>query len=166
MARRGNKGESQRSPKGFAFETLEQLLTIMSKHDVAELEWEKNSERLYLRKQGDCCGNEKDHPVVLKKSETALAEETEKKAPINVNNNQKQVLSPLVGTFYRSPAPDAKEYVREGESIQRGQVLCLIEAMKLMNEIESEYAGKVVSILVENGQPVEYGEPLFLIETL
>jgi len=78
--------------------------------------------------------------------------------------NLKTVESPMVGTFYRSPSPDASPFVEIGDTVGKGQMLCIIEAMKLMNEIESEYGGKVVSILVDNGQPVEYGEPLFLIE--
>ncbi len=78
--------------------------------------------------------------------------------------NQKQVLSPFVGTFYRSASPGANPYVREGQAVKRGDVLCIIEAMKLMNEIEAEFPGKVVSVLAENGQPVEFGEPLFVVE--
>jgi acetyl-CoA carboxylase biotin carboxyl carrier protein len=70
----------------------------------------------------------------------------------------------MVGTFYRAPSPDASPYVNEGDVIKEGQVLCIIEAMKLMNEIESKVAGRVVKILVENSQPVEYGQPLFLVE--
>ena len=76
------------------------------------------------------------------------------------------VESPIVGTFYRAPDPDASPYVEEGNSVKKGQVLCIVEAMKLMNEIESDFEGRIVSILVENAQPVEYGEPLFLIEPL
>jgi acetyl-CoA carboxylase biotin carboxyl carrier protein len=76
----------------------------------------------------------------------------------------KQVLSPFVGTFYRSPSPESAPYVKEGQALKPGDVLCIIEAMKLMNEIEAEFSGKVHSILVENGQPVEFGEPLFTIE--
>ena len=70
----------------------------------------------------------------------------------------------MVGTFYRAPAPDAPPYVKEGDLIKEGQILCIIEAMKLMNELESKVAGRVVKILVENGQGVEYGQPLFLVE--
>jgi acetyl-CoA carboxylase biotin carboxyl carrier protein len=72
--------------------------------------------------------------------------------------------APMVGTFYRAPSPEAAPFVREGDPVKRGQVLCIIEAMKLMNEIESKAAGRVVRVLAENGQPVEYGQPLFLIE--
>jgi acetyl-CoA carboxylase biotin carboxyl carrier protein len=79
-------------------------------------------------------------------------------------SNQKQVTSPFVGTFYRAPSPEAGPYVKEGQSVKKGDTLCIVEAMKLMNEIESDFSGKIVSILVENGQPVEFGEPLFVIE--
>ena len=72
--------------------------------------------------------------------------------------------SPMVGTFYRSPSPGAPSFVEVGQSVSKGQTLCIIEAMKLLNEIESDIAGTVKAILVENGQPVEYGQPLFLIE--
>jgi len=74
------------------------------------------------------------------------------------------VKAPIVGTFYRRPSPDAEPYVKEGDRVEKGQVLCIIEAMKLFNEIESEVSGIVRKILVEDGSPVEYGQPLFLIE--
>src|SRR5262249_41569616 len=74
------------------------------------------------------------------------------------------VEAPMVGTFYRASAPTADSFVREGDVVKEGQILCIIEAMKLMNEIESKASGRVVKILVENGQPVEYGQPLFLLE--
>jgi len=75
-----------------------------------------------------------------------------------------EILSPIVGTFYSAPAPNADRYVDIGSSVQPGTVLCIIEAMKLMNEIESDISGKVVQMLVENGKPVEYNQPLFLID--
>jgi len=75
-----------------------------------------------------------------------------------------EVRSPIVGTFYRAPAPNADPYVEIGSTVQQGSVLCIIEAMKLMNEIESDAAGKIVEILVENGKPVEYNQPLFLVD--
>jgi acetyl-CoA carboxylase biotin carboxyl carrier protein len=74
------------------------------------------------------------------------------------------VTSPMVGTFYRAPAPDADPYIEVGDPVTVGQTVCIVEAMKLMNEIESEVKGRVVKILVENAQPVEYGQKLFLIE--
>jgi len=78
--------------------------------------------------------------------------------------NYHEVRSPIVGTFYSAPAPNADPYVQVGSMVQQGTVLCIVEAMKLMNEIESDVAGKVVQMLVENGRPVEYNQPLFLVE--
>ena len=78
--------------------------------------------------------------------------------------NLYEIKSPIVGTFYRAPAPDADAYVQVGDSVSVGSVLCIVEAMKLMNEIESDASGKIVKILVENGKPVEYNQPLFLID--
>jgi acetyl-CoA carboxylase biotin carboxyl carrier protein len=75
-----------------------------------------------------------------------------------------EVKSPMVGTFYGAPEPGAKPYVAVGDRVAKGQILCIIEAMKLMNEIESKAAGRILKVLVENGQPVEYGQPLFLLE--
>ncbi len=77
-----------------------------------------------------------------------------------------EIKSPMVGTFYRSPAPDAEPYVHAGSVVQKGQVLCIIEAMKLLNEIEAEFACRIVEILVENAQPVEYNQPLFRVEKM
>lgn len=85
-------------------------------------------------------------------------------APTITEIKYHEVKSPIVGTFYRAPAPDADQYVEVGQSIQKGTVLCIIEAMKLMNEIESDVSGKLVKILVEDGKPVEYGQTLFLVE--
>ena len=78
--------------------------------------------------------------------------------------NSKIVKSPMVGTFYSKPSPDAKEYVKVGDKVSKGDVLCIVEAMKLMNEIESEFDGKIIEICVKDGEAVEYGKPLFVIE--
>jgi acetyl-CoA carboxylase biotin carboxyl carrier protein len=157
---------------------LEKIFELMGRHGVAEMEWEKGGERLRLRTQaGVNAASANMHammapqvvhhaasvaPVPVAASAAKASDTAPAKAPAS---NQKQVVSPFVGTFYRSPSPSAESYVREGQSVKRGDVLCIIEAMKLMNEIEAEFAGKIISILVENGQPVEFGEPLFLIET-
>lgn len=85
-------------------------------------------------------------------------------APVQTESKYVEVRSPIVGTFYRAPAPDADPYVEVGQIVQPKQVLCIVEAMKLMNEIESEVSGRIVKILVENAQPVEYNQVLFLIE--
>jgi len=79
-------------------------------------------------------------------------------------SNLKTITSPMVGTFYRAPAPDADPFVESGDVVEPGQTVCIIEAMKLMNEIEAEFKGRVVQVLVENAQPVEFGQKLFLVE--
>ncbi len=84
-------------------------------------------------------------------------------APAPVVRGQ-QVIAPMVGTYYSGPAPGAKPFVDIGSEVKPGDTLCVIEAMKMMNQIESEYAGRIVSVLVENGSPVEFGQPLFVIE--
>lgn len=101
------------------------------------------------------------HPPQMDKT---LHEASAEPLPGQKNENWVEICSPMVGTFYRAPAPDAEPYVREGDTISPGKILCIIEAMKLMNEIEAEIHGKIVKILVENGQPVEYNQPLFLVE--
>jgi acetyl-CoA carboxylase biotin carboxyl carrier protein len=78
--------------------------------------------------------------------------------------NMAAIEAPMVGTFYRASSPTADPYVREGDMVKEGQIVCIIEAMKLMNEIEAKVAGRIAKVLAENGQPVEYGQPLFLIE--
>jgi len=119
---------------------------------------------------------EKEHPKIVQTEETVKETvsvedfKTEKILPpaedVETPEEKLHVIkSPLVGTFYRAPAPGAPPFVEEGDIVSPGQVLCIIEALKVMNEIESDVRGKVVKILVENGQPVEYGQPLFLIDT-
>jgi acetyl-CoA carboxylase biotin carboxyl carrier protein len=151
---------------------LEQVLELMGRHDIAELEWEKSGERFHLKKPSAIVGpssqfihapQQAQHQHVLHPTPTAPPL-TAPQAPIAPPTNQKQVVSPFVGTFYRSSSPTSEPYVKEGSAVKKGDALCIIEAMKLMNEIEAEFSGKVLSCLVENGQPVEFGEPLFLIE--
>lgn len=93
-----------------------------------------------------------------------VAEITQESGVSSMKENLAEIRSPMVGTFYRASAPDAKPYIEVGDAIQPGKTLCIVEAMKLMNEIEAEISGKIVKILVENGQAVEYNQPLFLVE--
>lgn len=86
-------------------------------------------------------------------------------APVVEDANLHKIVSPMVGTFYRAPSPDSAPYVQEGDQVQNSSIVCIVEAMKLMNEIEAEIKGTVVKVLVENGQLVEYGQPLFLVKT-
>ena len=111
-------------------------------------------------------------PAALVTEKTILAAETPQKSDESegikksVDSNIFEIKSPMVGTLYRAPAPEADPYVQEGDIVTANQVLCIIEAMKLMNEIESEVRGRVVEILVENGKPVEYDQVLFKLEKL
>ncbi|MFZ9595033.1 MAG: acetyl-CoA carboxylase biotin carboxyl carrier protein [Bdellovibrionia bacterium] len=159
---------------------LEGLVELMGKNEIAELEWEKNGERLKLRSRHALTQTLVTEEAAIYRPQAhvaapvlpslpALASQagsSESKAsdPKTASGSGKQILSPFVGTFYRAPSPDADPYIREGQSVKRGDVLCIIEAMKLMNEIEAEFAGQIKSVLVENGQPVEFGEPLFILE--
>lgn len=104
------------------------------------------------------------HPVQFESNETIEKSHAERPKDFVDKGNFIEIKSPIVGTFYRSPAPDADPYVEIGTLVKPGQTLCIIEAMKIMNEIESEVSGKVAKILVETGQPVEYNQTLFLIE--
>jgi len=103
-------------------------------------------------------------PVLVSGTSVEKSTQSSETPTVTVANNQQSVLSPMVGTFYRSSAPDKPSYVNIGDVVTKGQVLCIIEAMKLFNEIESEVNGRIVKILVENAQPVEYEQPLFIIE--
>ena len=149
---------------------LRELIDMLKNTDISEIEIERSGVKVRLRKGGDVSF----HPVMPRMEYPPSAivapsvAEPEKApaataAPVEAPANQVKVTSPIVGTFYRSSSPDKPAYVEVGDTVKKGQVLCIIEAMKLMNEIESEAAGKVVQALVENGQPVEYGQPLFLI---
>ncbi len=154
----------------FSLEQLRELVTILNKTDITELTLESGDLRLSIRK-----------------SETRVATTVAMPAPISVvtaidsvaNNAPTytttiadslpakklvDITSPMVGTFYRSPSPDDPPFIEVGDSVKKGGAVCIIEAMKLMNEIESEATGKVVEILVENNQPVEYGQVLMRIE--
>ena len=92
------------------------------------------------------------------------SEHVAEQQPAESVSNAVEIKSPMVGTFYRAPSPEADPYIKEGDTVSPGKVLCIIEAMKLMNEIEAEISGRIVKILVENTQAVEYNQPLFLVE--
>jgi acetyl-CoA carboxylase biotin carboxyl carrier protein len=149
---------------------LKELIDLMKNADISELEIEKGGVKVKLKK-GHLILSQ---PVSVEKaqipSQQAIEKEitgtAEEKAALTAVEEKGlvTVTSPIVGSFYRAPAPDAKPYVEVGDIIKKGQVLCLVEAMKLMNEIEAELNGKIAAILVENGHPVEYGEALFKVE--
>ncbi|MBI4372647.1 MAG: acetyl-CoA carboxylase biotin carboxyl carrier protein [Candidatus Omnitrophica bacterium] len=142
---------------------LKEMINLMQEHGLTELEIEKNGFKIRLKKgPGGSVVQEEISPVshVLKGERAAASVETRsvEEAGFSI------VRSPMVGTFYVAPAPDAEPYVTRGKDIISGDVLCIIEAMKLMNEIKCEVSGRVVDILVENGQPVEFDQPLFKIQ--
>ncbi len=131
---------------------LRELIQILEESNLTEIEVEQDDERIKLRREpAPVVGVAPTQAV----SPVAAAPEAE----------GTYVTSPFVGTFYRAPSPDADSFVEVGDEIGPGQVLCIVEAMKLMNEIEAEIEGKIVEILVESGKPVEYGDRLFRIET-
>jgi acetyl-CoA carboxylase biotin carboxyl carrier protein len=136
---------------------LKELISLLQDTDITEIQLEKDGTKVKIRRQMLVSSLEmrsKSAPVTIEKTA-----ETEEEVQRLIT-----VTSPIVGTFYRSPSPEAPSFVEAGMRVKKGQVICIIEAMKLMNEIESEVEGVIVRALVENGQPVEYGEPLFLIE--
>jgi acetyl-CoA carboxylase biotin carboxyl carrier protein len=142
-------------------EDLKDIIELLRESDITELLVEKEGTKVRIKREKMFPPIEMPSPKAHVVRETVVEE-----IPEEETQRLMTVTSPIVGTFYRSPSPDAQSFVDMGQKIKKGQVLCIIEAMKLMNEIESEVDGILVKVLVENGQPVEYGEPLFLIEPL
>ena len=141
-------------------EDLKQLIELLKETDITEIQVEKEGTKVKIKREKFFQSIEIATPKVPSVSqEAAIKMEIEEEAQRLIT-----VTSPIVGTFYRSPSPEAPIFVETGRQVKKGQVLCIIEAMKLMNEIESEVDGILMKALVDNGQPVEYGEPLFLIE--
>jgi acetyl-CoA carboxylase biotin carboxyl carrier protein len=146
------------------FDAIRQVLDLVREHDLAELEIEQDGLRLRIRKDGApapaAAPAGPPPPAAVAAAAPALAGATEAE-----DLELAVVKSPIVGTFYRSSEPGAAAFVDVGSPVKKGDVLCIIEAMKLMNEIDSEYDGEVAMVYVENGQPVQYGERLFAIRT-
>jgi len=135
---------------------IKALLELLQQYGLTEIEVEHGGSRVRLRREV-AAPTPAAHPSSAPVEPVARGAEARPFVTIE---------APMVGTFYRAPSPDDEPYVREGGPIKEGQVICIIEAMKLMNEVESKVAGRVVKVLVENSQPVEYGQPLFLVEPL
>lgn len=148
---------------------LKQILDIIREHEFNELEIESEGLRVRVRKDGGAvAGAPPAIPaaVVAPVSAVAAPAPTPAAQPtLDVDMEFAIVKSPIVGTFYRSPEPNAPAFASPGDQVRKGQTLCIIEAMKMMNNIDSEYDGTVVKVYVENGQPVQYGERLFAIKT-
>jgi acetyl-CoA carboxylase biotin carboxyl carrier protein len=148
-------------------EEIRELIQLVTETGVAELEVQRGENRVRIRLSAPAEAQMAPGPVYHAVPAVAPApHKPEHVGPPPPDPNLTLVKSPIVGTFYESSAPGAAPFVRVGERIQPGKVLCIIESMKLMNEIESEVAGVVESILVPNGQPVEYGEALFAIRAV
>ena len=137
------------------------LVELLNRHELAELEVENKGLRIRVRRTGTA---DAASMVMAEPNRQMPGEPTSAATQAVAPDSLVTVTSPIVGTFYRSPSPDADAYVDEGDFVKKGQVLCVVEAMKLMNEIESEMDGRVHKILAESTKPVEYGQPLFLID--
>jgi len=141
--------------------TAEQVVKLVVRHHLAEIEIEEGGTRIrVVREHAPVAAAPAPH-IELPSSREPQPIAAEAPA---VPSNLVTVEAPMVGTFYRAPGPDAAPFASEGDVVKEGQVLCIIEAMKLMNEIEAKVAGRIAKVLVENAQPVEYGQPLFLVE--
>ncbi len=156
------------------FTELRELLGIISQSNITELNLKTDEFELSISKaiatglvttQVNAIPVESASPVTDPSIPAPAPTSPQESPPAPSTNDSKRVAitSPMVGTFYRAPAPDEDSFVEEGDGVQKGQVLCIIEAMKLMNEIEAEVNGKVVEIVAENGEPVEYGQTLMWI---
>jgi acetyl-CoA carboxylase biotin carboxyl carrier protein len=153
-------------------EIIKKLVKIVDSSSVTDLEIEESGLKIKIAKKirSSQVVTQAQIPVastqpVIQPTASVAGEGAKQKTEAEpIAANLHEIRSPIVGTFYRAPAPDADSYVQVGAIVSPGSVLCIVEAMKLMNEIESDVSGKVVKILVENGKPVEYNQPLFLIE--
>ena len=143
---------------------IKALIALMRDNGLVELEIEDKKGKVRLVRGGDIAAPPIRQPAVRQAPGRRPAARSSSQE-VELGENQVLITSPMVGTFYRAPSPEAPPFVQEGDMVNQGQVLCIIEAMKMMNEIESEAAGRVLKIMVENGQPVEYGQPLIVIET-
>jgi acetyl-CoA carboxylase biotin carboxyl carrier protein len=169
--------DSAASAPGVDFGELERLLSFMSNHGLEEFEYAHGDLKIRLKKAGTQAAPVQmvqspapasPAPVVQHAASAAAAAPaaiTPAPAVPAVSADEHIIKSPIVGTFYAGSSPEAGPFVRAGDKVEAGQTVCIIEAMKLMNEIEADVSGEIARVLVENGQPVEYGEPLFAMRT-
>ncbi len=175
--RHRRKNTQKRSPNAPSLNMSEirELANLVDDHGFTDFEFENENIRIRLSKnpapqyfQGFQAAPNAQYsmPASAPSDETKSATATVEAAPAEVDSDADlhKITSPIVGTFYRSPSPDKDPYVKEGSNVSADTVVCIVEAMKLMNEIQAEVAGEVVKIYVENGQPVEYGQPIFGIK--
>ncbi|MBI1822053.1 MAG: acetyl-CoA carboxylase biotin carboxyl carrier protein [Nitrospirae bacterium] len=149
---------------------IKEIIAVLKNSGIVEFELEKAGVKVRIKRgkeawvgsnENDASGNRNPFS-----GENKAAGQERPAQEVKNLQNKTLIKSPIVGTFYRSPSPDAEPYMEVGSIVKKGQIVCIIEAMKLMNEIESETDGKVVEILAENAHPVEYGEPLFVLEPI
>jgi acetyl-CoA carboxylase biotin carboxyl carrier protein len=143
--------------KGLNLEILKELIQIMKDEDLSEVSIEQNNIKVHVKRTSAQPGVVTQGAAVLTDLEEARPPEAENTMGLAV------IPSPMVGTFYRAPSPEAEPYVNVGDEIKAGQVICVIDAMKLMNEITADLDGEIVEILAEDGQPVEYDQPIFRV---
>ena len=147
---------------------IKRLIKIVNESLISEIEIEEEGKRVRITRtsaSADTIPTTVQHfiPAATQTSQTVGSVQEQAPAP-EAASSYHEVRSPIVGTFYRSPSPDAEPYAQVGQVISAGQILCIIEAMKIMNDIEADVSGRIVKVLVENAQPVEYNQPLFLID--
>jgi acetyl-CoA carboxylase biotin carboxyl carrier protein len=149
-------------------EDLQKLIDLLKDTDITDFQFEKDGTKIRIKREKMLSSFDLGAFARPATQPTQSAGETEvTSAPCEEDSHRLvTVTAPLVGTFYNSPSPDAPPFVEVGDRVKKGQVICIVEAMKLMNEIECETDGQIVKKLVESGQPVEYGEPLYLVEPL
>lgn len=149
------------------FNEIKELIEFVEKTGITEFRLETSGTKVVIKKEGPVMAASAAMPVPVQAAEIqetpVAAEATTAQEGDKLPENQVTINSPMVGTFYRAPSPEAEAFVQEGQIVEPGQELCIIEAMKLMNTIESDIRGRILKIMVENAQPVEYGQPLFLI---
>lgn len=138
---------------------IKKLIEFLKDTDITELQIEREGAKIKVKREKFLSSF--DVPPTISHTVSPESEAPKKEAR---DKHFVTITSPIVGMFFRSPSPDTQHFVEVGSAVKKGQVLCIVEAMKLMNEIETDSDGTVMEILVENGQPVEYGEPIFLIK--
>lgn len=144
---------------------VKKLIELLEESGIAEIEIREGEESVRISRQQNPVIMSQQHyaPVTAAPTVTAVHAPISNE-PVVVDIVGHQVKSPMVGTFYRASSPGAKPFVEVGDTINTGETICIIEAMKMLNQIEADRSGKVTAILIENGQPVEFGQPLFVIE--
>ncbi|MBU3912156.1 MAG: acetyl-CoA carboxylase biotin carboxyl carrier protein [Candidatus Omnitrophica bacterium] len=147
---------------------IKELINLMNENDLLELEIEREGTKIRIKKSSsgkfETISEEPGARRVIENIRPDVAPGTAKTEAVP-DKNLIAINAPMVGTFYRTASPEAKPYVEIGQQVEVGQIVCIIEAMKLMNEIKSEVKGKVVEVIAENATPVEYGQALFMVET-